>query len=685
MPISHRELFQAWRDEPVVANRNAAVLSCVINSIGLNLNDGSDKCKKVKRSVSNLCSKFNSKWTLSNRTIEVFERRNNEWLDKNLNLDPAQPSPPSETRRGRPSKTFSESKFRSQMSKVSPLVHRNTNEELMLATRIKLYKSGKRHAASLLQDLDASPTRALQIRKAVSCPPKKPVAYTPEEALALYVDGGLTKNSYLLMQSGAKSRNANIYPPYNVLHEAKKRCYPHKDAIKITDISAEVKVQSMVDHTVRRIIDVQKDVFEQSLTSSPEGQYVEMTYKWGCDGSGDHSTYRQKFSQGETTKTDDYLFAICIVPLQLKMKDKIIWQNPRPSSTRFCRPLKLIYEKESSLLIKKETEAIKEQINNIIPTQIQVGEKHVNVKHRFCLTMIDGKTFSAIAESSNQSCGICGATPKIMNDLKKLAQLKPKESLYEYGLSTLHAWIRCFECVLHIAYRLDSQKWQIRSYEEKQATEARKKRIIDEMKQKMHLLVDIPKPGFGTTNDGNTARRFFQNSELASSITGVDEHLIRRLGIVLRTMACGYRVNINAFREYTLDTAKLFVENYPWYYMPASLHKILFHGPDIVDSAVLPIGMLSEEAMESRNKDFRNYREFHTRKMSREQTMTDLVHTLLYTSDPVISSISRTTSVQQRSSEPLTDELRNLLSDPHLPEDVNIDNGDRQSSSDSES
>lgn len=133
----------------------------------------------------------------------------------------------------------------------------------------------------------------------VTSPPQTPVSYTPEEALALYVDGRYTENSYMLMQSGAKKRHANIYPPYNILREAKKRCYPEEAAISISDISAEVKLQSLVDHTVQRIFEIQKEVITQiSLIS----HNITMTYKWGCDGSANHSTYRQKFSQGEEKK-----------------------------------------------------------------------------------------------------------------------------------------------------------------------------------------------------------------------------------------------------------------------------------------------------------------------------------------------------------------------------------------------
>lgn len=48
---------------------------------------------------------------------------------------------------------------------------------------------------------------------------------------------------------------------------------------------------------------------------------------------------------------------------------------------------------------------------------------------------------------------------------------------------------------------------------------------------------------------------------------------------------------------------------------------------------------MSEEASEARNKDFRNVRERHTRKIGRIQTNEDIIHGLLISSDPHISNI----------------------------------------------
>ena len=74
--------------------------------------------------------------------------------------------------------------------------------------------------------------------------------------------------------------------------------------------------------------------------------------------------------------------------------------------------------------------------------------------------------------------------------------------------------------------------------------------------------------------------------------------------------------------------------------MSVTIHKILIHGAKIIESISLPIGMLSEQAGESRNKFWRYDREHHTRKFHRKTTVLDLLHRALESSDPFISTMS---------------------------------------------
>lgn len=78
-----------------------------------------------------------------------------------------------------------------------------------------------------------------------------------------------------------------------------------------------------------------------------------------------------------------------------------------------------------------------------------------------------------------------------------------------------------------------------------------------------------------------------------------------------------YQIRVDEFRIYCLETARLYVQEYDWYYMPTAMHEILMHGYQIIEAMALPIGMFSEEAQEARNKEIKKYRELYSRKTSR--------------------------------------------------------------------
>ena len=62
-------------------------------------------------------------------------------------------------------------------------------------------------------------------------------------------------------------------------------------------------------------------------------------------------------------------------------------------------------------------------------------------------------------------------------------------------------------------------KTDVRLAEDKVIVQARKKTIQDRFRAELSLLVDVPKTGFGNTNDGNTARRAFMHAEAFADIT----------------------------------------------------------------------------------------------------------------------------------------------------------------------
>ena len=126
---------------------------------------------------------------------------------------------------------------------------------------------------------------------------------------------------------------------------------------------------------------------------------------------------------------------------------------------------------------------------------------------------------------------------------------------------------------------------------------------------------------------------------MSAQITGLDINLIKKFDIILRTLSSGFEINIVKFNNICQKTRKLYLSLYSWYCMPATVHKILVHSTEVIKNALLPIGQLSEEAQEARNKDCRRLREHNTRKCSRIATNRDLMSILLITSDPLINSL----------------------------------------------
>lgn len=306
-------------------------------------------------------------------------------------------------------------------------------------------------------------------------------------------------------------------------------------------------------------------------------------------------------------------------------------------------------------------------IKNLIPSYFILGT--FEIIHDLHMTMIDGKVSTAISDThSAATCNICLTTPKDMNNLDLVYSKPVNDNMYKYGLSSLHMWLRCMECILHISYNIDFKKWAARG-DNKLLQKERKQMTQDEFFTVTGLLIDIVKQGFGTTNDGNTARRFFRDYEKSAEITGIDGTLIKRFAVILQCISSGRNIDVEKMRSYCKETAELYVHLYPWYYMPSSVHKLLVHGADICQHfSFIPIGMMSEEASEARNKDFRSIREKHTRKIGRIQTNEDLIHNLLVSSDPYVTYIKPKFSKEQHKQK-LFEETDDILIDDHLPDD----------------
>lgn len=319
--------------------------------------------------------------------------------------------------------------------------------------------------------------------------------YTADEALALMVDLRLSKYRYQLMYEGSKTKNYKLYPSYNNVVAAKKRCYPLSETYQINETGFAIGLQSILDLTANRLF----QTLSIGTTLPQSNQKLRMVSKWGFDGASGQSRYKQIFQNLDSD--DSCIFITTLVPIVLDCVNQsdtkyIYWKNDKPSSTTLCRPIRLEFVRESEEYTLKVKQEMDHQISNLRPTVILNELGSVEIHHELVCSMIDGKVCHVVTETkSSQTCPVCNASPKQMNKLELVSRRPNCTDHYKYGLSTLHAWIRFLQCVLNISYNLRFEKWSTRNPAHKKLRKDRKHAIQMEFRKETGLLIDVVKQG----------------------------------------------------------------------------------------------------------------------------------------------------------------------------------------------
>jgi hypothetical protein len=148
------------------------------------------------------------RWQATNRNRSLSEKRNKSWLALNFAL-------PNLAER-RPT----------MVPEVEQLVENVNTRELRHATGSKMYRAG----LVVDEQTDKSPGHVVKIRKRIlgdgSVAEERILRYSGEGALAIKLDSHLSRCSYMKLRSGAKALHSNIYPSYQKVLTAKKKCYP---------------------------------------------------------------------------------------------------------------------------------------------------------------------------------------------------------------------------------------------------------------------------------------------------------------------------------------------------------------------------------------------------------------------------------------------------------------------------
>lgn len=628
--FSRAELVDIWSNN----NRSGdAVQQHILESIAQkHLNN--ENIKSINEKVKAFVNYINKHLPKCNSTLERFKGKHSKWLAKSIFIEITGHYALA-NKVGRPKCDYESAGPRLKRKLAAELSEENNNLSPLLihAATVSAKKSNEKDLAVVLKAAGSCESINEIKKKLFADEPKQMSA---DSALAFLLENGFTKSQYINIQRNAKIHGCDIYPAYPAVLNSKLKLRPK--GIEYFENKAHVSLQNLLDHTSSRILEMQHEVLE----TLPNVVHCKLFFSYGYDGSSGQSLYKQGFQIHDSPSIDSSLFVTTIVPLKLiNETQQIIWLNKTPQSVRFCRPLKIEFIKETTALILAEKENLDAQIRNMQIYLYKFKEKYIYVEYTGHMTLIDGKVLNILSGTNScQSCPICGAKPKQLLDIKDINSkvFTAKAHALQYGISPLHAWIRFFEFVLKISYRIELKKWHVKDCD-KLKLKARKRLLQLKMMKEMGLNVDKPlSNGSGNSNDGNTARRAFSNAALLSSILDFDYDILQSFHTILTTINCEYDINSEKFKAFCAKVFVAYHKKYPWYPMSPTVHKVLVHGHQIIDTCLVPVGCLGEHASESRNKLYKSDRRGHARKCSRLDNITDVFNRSMDSSDPLLSS-----------------------------------------------
>ncbi len=342
-----------------------------------------------------------------------------------------------------------------------------------------------------------------------------------------------------------KAARRHNWPYWHVVKKARESVlYPRN--IIYGDGRAEVSLADLMSHSTAQILKYlyEKEPSVMAGLTEAEKMSLGLWAKVRGDGQGDHMQYSQKNTANVSGSS---IFCISYVPLKLKTGDKLLWVNSEPNSPLICMPLVFMFAKETEDLIQCEERKLRAQIENLLDLSVSVVGQA-----KFCLkanavkvysTMWDGKSCTAKAKTfipderklASNTCHVCLAPPKDMNNADVWKRPLAIPEMIEYSCTAMHMWIRAMEFLFSMSiktqlyYQFVGQGGQgkvpaLTSPDGELIKSGMQARFWQSMGLRLYL---VHAGHGGTSNNGNTARKFFKkNPERTAKILDIDVKIV---------------------------------------------------------------------------------------------------------------------------------------------------------------
>lgn len=370
--------------------------------------EGTYKIKVLKSEITKIqkfVKTFDVKWTTAKSRSKFLEKYS-DWLENNIDLTVCTSSV------GPPHKPYEDVSTRTKKRRLSNNLSAMTTEEVTDTFKAMLKKEKQPtdalKIAGVLQT--ASPKRLRRIVESIPTPSSKSV-FTDEEALALMLQLGLSKDNYNTLRKALSEKGVDVLPSYNKIKDKKKSIIP--SPLQVSPSGVSIGLPNLLENTASRIV----STLTTEQLSTMDNCDLQLMCKWGCDGLSTLPEYKQVSTSPSGT---DYrsVFTASLVPLRLRKREDTdcpstsfddIWINSTPGSKNFCRPIWFEYTKESATNTQNLVDHIEKEIKELEPISIKILDYSFTISFILNFTMVDGKVCNAVTgTSSTWRCTLCG-------------------------------------------------------------------------------------------------------------------------------------------------------------------------------------------------------------------------------------------------------------------------------------
>ncbi|CAH2087885.1 unnamed protein product [Euphydryas editha] len=273
--VTNLDLYCALKSGGAGFKNTINLYNILVERIGIELS--SEDISIIKSFCHNFTSNISKRWSASSRTQKTFLNQNSHWLESeivwpkcknidlknvfNVNTDEDVSTIGTEevdvyqSSSSMHKKLFKELSDRQKKRRSLTLLD-HSEEELVHALCAKLKLSNKTKLATIIKELFQNEEKCEIVDKLLFTHNTEKLCLPDDKTLALYTSCNLSKWQYRNLRFILASENIFVLPSYQKLLETKKTCYPSEGDITVTESGVKIRLQSLLDLTINRILKI---------------------------------------------------------------------------------------------------------------------------------------------------------------------------------------------------------------------------------------------------------------------------------------------------------------------------------------------------------------------------------------------------------------------------------------------